>query len=249
VLSPRKLVQDLRSFATARAPILIAAAKAGAQPPPPHADLATHVNPEALWSCTTCAACVQACPAYIDPIGAIVDMRRNLVMERASMPATAMAALQSMEQRGHPWRGTRSSRADWFQGTTVRTMAEHPDAKVLFWVGCSAAMQQRGHGVARAMASVLQRAGVDFAVLGAEEACTGDPARRLGNEHLFQVMAQRNIETLKRYGVQDIVTICPHCFNTMKNEYPLLGGEFRVQHYAELLSQLIRDGRLKPGHP
>ena len=182
----------------------------------------------------------------VEHIDMIVDMRRNLVMEQASMPETAASALMSMEQRGHPWRGTQHTRTDWADGLGVRTLAEHPDAEVLFWVGCTAALEQRSRGIARSMASVLKRAGVDFAILGAEEGCTGDPARRMGNEYLYQVMAQQNIETLDRYNVRKIVTVCPHCFNTIKNEYPHLGGSYEVMHYSEFAAELIAQGRIRP---
>ena len=160
-----------------------------------------------------------------------------------------MNALLSLEQRGHPWRGTQFSRTDWAEGLDVPTLAEKPDAEILFWVGCTGALEQRSQAVARSMAKVLKRAGVDFAILGDEETCTGDPARRMGNEYLYQILAKQNIETLTRYGVKKIVTICPHCFNTMRNEYPQFDGNFEVLHYSQLVDDLIRQGRLKPVIP
>ena len=204
------------------------------------------IGEEALWDCVTCGACERECPVGVEHLDMIVDMRRHLVMERASMPDTAMSALMSMEQRGHPWRGTTYGRTDWADGLGVRTLAEHPDAEVLLWVGCTAALEQRSQRVARAMASVLKRAGVDFAVLGNEESCTGDPARRMGNEYLYQTLARRNIDTFGRYDIKRIVTLCPHCFNTIKNEYPHLGGDYRVQHYSEFVAELIEAGKIKP---
>ena len=173
-------------------------------------------------------------------------MRRFLVMEQASMPDTAMNALLSMEQRGHPWRGTTYSRTDWAGGLDIPTLAEKPDAEILFWVGCTAALEQRSQSVARAMASVLRRAGVDFAILGDEESCTGDPARRMGNEYLYQIMAQQNIETMNAYDVKKVVTICPHCFNIIRNEYPHLGGDYEVLHYTEFVNDLISEGKIRP---
>ena len=157
-----------------------------------------------------------------------------------------MNALLSMEQRGHPWRGTQYSRTDWAEGLDIPTLAEKPDAEVLFWVGCTAALEQRSQGIARSMVKVLKSAGVDFAILGAEETCTGDPARRMGNEYLFQMLAQQNVETLNGYNVRKIVTICPHCFNTMRNEYPQLGGNYEVLHYSQFVDDLINQGRVKP---
>ncbi len=208
--------------------------------------IGARIGEEALWDCLTCGACEQACPAGVEHIDMIVDMRRNLVMERAEMPETAAAALMSMEQRGHPWRGAQHTRTDWTAGLDVRTLAEHPDAETLFWVGCAAALEGRSQGIARSMASVLKRAGVDFAILGPEEGCTGDPARRMGNEYLYQVMARQNIETMDRYGVKKIITVCPHCFNTIKNEYPHLGGSYEVMHYSEFVNELIHAGKIKP---
>ena len=201
---------------------------------------------ESLWDCLTCGACEQECPVGVEHLDTIVDMRRNLVMEQGSMPESAMNALVSMEQRGHPWRGTRYSRTDWADGLGVKVLADHPDAEVLFWVGCTGALEQRSQSIARAMVSVLQRAGIDFAILGAEEGCTGDPARRMGNEYLYQTMAGQNIQTLRRYDVRKVVTICPHCFNTIKNEYPHLGGSYEVVHYSELVAELIEAGKIRP---
>ena len=204
------------------------------------------VQEEALWDCVTCGACIQECPVGVEHIDSIVDMRRFMVMEQASMPDTAMNALLSMEQRGHPWRGTTYSRTDWADGLDIPTLAERPEAEILFWVGCTAALEQRSQSVARAMASVLKRAGVDFAILGDEETCTGDPARRMGNEYLYQILAQQNIETMNTYDVKKVVTICPHCFNTIKNEYPHLGGDYEVLHYTEYVNTLIGEGSIRP---
>ena len=201
---------------------------------------------EALWDCLTCGACVEECPVGVEHIDSIVDMRRHLVMDQAKMPETAINALLSMEQRGHPWRGTTYTRTDWAEGMSIKILAEYPESEVLFWVGCTAALEQRSQGIARAMASVLKHAGVDFAILGTEEICTGDPARRMGNEYLYQTLAQQNIETFSRYNVKKIVTICPHCFNTIKNEYPHLGGDYEVLHYSEFVAQLIDEGKIKP---
>ena len=245
-LSPRKLIQDLKGYMEERAPALLALQPEQEAPPSSLSMVEDAVTEDVLWSCTTCRACMEACPVFIEHIDSIVDMRRYLVMEQAKMPETAQGALLSMEQRGHPWRGTSFSRTDWAQGQEVKTLAEEPDVEVLFWVGCTGALEGRSQAVPKAMVSVLKAAGVKFAILGNEETCTGDPARRLGNEYLFQIMAQQNIETLNRYQVKRIVTICPHCFNTMKNEYPQLGGEFQVQHYTEFVSELIESGRLRP---
>ena len=246
-LSPRQLIQDMKDYMLARAPQLQAARRAGVEPPPPPRHMVHEaVTDEVVWSCTTCRACMEACPVFIEHIDHIVDMRRFLVLEESSMPETAQGALMSMEQRGHPWRGTQFTRTSWMEGLGVATLAERPEAEYLLWVGCTAALEQRSQAIARSMARLLKQAGVDFAVLGEEETCTGDPARRMGNEFLFQMLAQQNIETLTRYKVQKVLTLCPHCFNTLKNEYPQLGGRFEVQHYTQFVARLIQEGRLRP---
>ena len=242
ILSPMHVVENLKEHVLDAGPSILRGTDEQEAKPL----IGRGIQEEALWDCLTCGACEQECPVGVEHIDTIVDMRRNLVMEQGSMPETAMAALLSMEQRGHPWRGTTYSRTDWAEGLGVRTLADHPDAEVLFWVGCTAALEKRSQGVARAMASVLKRAGVDFAILGPEETCTGDPARRMGNEYLYQTMAQQNIETLSRYDVKKIVTICPHCLNTIKNEYPHLGGSYEVLHYSELVAELIEQGKIRP---
>jgi Fe-S oxidoreductase len=155
-------------------------------------------------------------------------------------------AITSLESRGHPFRGTQSSRADWAGGMNVKTIAEARDAEVLLWVGCGGALIERNQKVVRATAQLLEKAGVKFAILGREEKCTGDPARRIGNEFLFEMMAKENVETLNGYGVKKIVTSCPHCFNTFRNEYPQFGGDYEVYHHSEFLAELVDQGRIKP---
>ena len=242
ILSPMHIVENLKEHTLETAPGVIA----GEDPQDEQPLIGRWIQEEALWDCLTCGACVEECPVGVEHISTIMDMRRYLVMEQAEMPETAMNALLSMEQRGHPWRGTTYTRTDWAEGMDIPLLADHPEAEVLFWVGCTAALEQRSQSVARSMASVLKRAGVDFAILGMEEGCTGDPARRMGNEYLYQIMAQQNIDTLNGYDVKKVVTICPHCFNTIKNEYPHLGGNYEVLHYSEFVSELIADGRIKP---
>jgi Fe-S oxidoreductase len=204
------------------------------------------ITEDVLWSCTTCRACEENCPVSIEHIDTIVDMRRNLVLEQGRMPDTAEAALRSLEQRGHPWRGTQETRTGWTTGLDIPLLADNPEAEYLFWVGCTGALVDRNIQVTRALARILRAAGVSFAILGDEETCTGDPARRLGNEYLYQMLAQQNIETLRNYRVRKIVTHCPHCFNTLKNEYPQFGGQFEVLHHSQLIAQLLQEGRLTP---
>jgi Fe-S oxidoreductase/nitrate reductase gamma subunit len=242
MLSPMHIVENLKDH-------MVAIGHQGARDPEhvePTLLFGGAISEEAVWDCLTCGACMEECPVVVEHVPTIMDMRRNLVLEESKIPETAMNALLNLEQRGHPWRGTQYSRTDWAEGLNVPTMAEKPDAEVLFWVGCTAALEQRSQAVARSMVKVLKAAGVDFAILGDEETCTGDPARRLGNEYLFQIMAQQSIETLNNYKVKKIVTICPHCFNTMKNEYPQFGGTFEVLHYSQFVDGLIAEGKIKP---
>ncbi len=203
-------------------------------------------SPDSLWQCTTCGACMEACPVFIEQMPKIVDMRRFLVMEESNFPDTMQEALTSLESRGHPFRGTQSSRVDWADGLNVKTMAEARDAEVLFWIGCGGALIERNQKVVRATAQLLEKAGVSFAILGREEKCTGDPARRIGNEFLFEMLAKENVEKLNGYGVRKIVTSCPHCFNAFRNEYPQFGGQYEVFHHSEFLAKLVGEGRLKP---
>ncbi|HEY9432551.1 MAG TPA: heterodisulfide reductase-related iron-sulfur binding cluster [Blastocatellia bacterium] len=236
-LSPRDLILDLRNFARGDGASAFSAPIASAVPA---------AASERLWQCTTCGACMEACPVFIEQATKIVDLRRYMVMEESDFPDTMQEAITSLESRGHPFRGTQSSRMDWAEGLNVRTAASARDAEVLLWVGCGGALIERNQKVVRATAQLLEKAGVKFAVLGREEKCTGDPARRIGNEFLFEMMAKENVEALGRYGVKKIVTSCPHCFNTFRNEYPQFGGDYQVYHHSEFLAELVDQGRIKP---
>ncbi len=204
------------------------------------------LSEDGVWACTTCGACSFHCPVMIEPMDAIMEMRRNLVMAKAKIPDTAGMALLNLQKRGHPWVGTKFSRTDWAEGMNIPRLADHPEAEVLFWVGCTGALVERNVKTTQAMARLLQQAGVDFAILGDEETCTGDPARRLGNEFLYQAQARKNVKTLGAYQVKKIVATCPHCFHNLKNEYPALGGSYEVVHHSEFLAELVREGRLQP---
>lgn len=203
-------------------------------------------SPVPLWQCTTCAACMEACPVFIEQMPKIVDMRRFLVMEEAEFPDSMQEAVMSLERRGHPFSGTQASRMDWAEGLHVKHVSEAKDAEVLLWVGCGGALIERNQKVTRATAQLLEQAGVKFAVLGREEKCSGDPARRIGNEFLFEQLARENVSNLNRHHVKKVVTACPHCFNTFRNEYPAYGGAFEVFHHSEFLARLVEEGRLKP---
>ncbi|HUV75905.1 MAG TPA: (Fe-S)-binding protein, partial [Dehalococcoidales bacterium] len=181
----------------------------------------------------------------IEPMVKIIEMRRNLVLEQASIPETGESALKSLEARGHPWRGTTLSRTDWAEGLEIKTLADDSNIDVLFWVGCTEALEERSTRVAQAIAKMLKLAGINFGILGVEETCCGDPARRLGNEYLFQLQAQANIELLNNYGIKKIVTGCPHCYNTLKYECPQFGGDFEVVHHTEFMANLLKEGKLR----
>lgn len=207
------------------------------------------VDPDVLWACTTCRACEEQCPVNITYVDKIVQMRRNLVTIRGDFPSQLNKPFEGMETNGNPWNLSRLDRAAWTEGLDVPRVSDHPTAKVLYWVGCAASYDDRAKKIARATASLLKKAGVDFAILAEEETCTGDPARRAGNEYLFSMLAEANSETLNRYraegGIQTILTTCPHCFNSLKNEYPDFGARFEVVNHTDYLLGLLMEGRLK----
>ena len=210
---------------------------------------------DAVWDCVTCGACVEACPVLIEHVDKIVGLRRNLVLEDSRFPAELNGAFRNMEGVGNPWGQPPTTRTDWTKGLpfSVPTVAELAadgrldEIEVLYWVGCAAAFDERNRKVARAFATCLDAAGIPFAILGQEESCTGDPARRMGNDYVFQMLASGNVETLNRYqmGERTIVTACPHCFNSIGVEYEQLGGHFRVVHHAAYLRELLAGGRLR----
>lgn len=205
--------------------------------------------PESLWACTTCLACMEACPVFIEHVPKIVEMRRHLTMEVARLPGLMEDALRSLEARQHPFKGAGLSRTAWAEGLAIKQLPRGETAEWLLWVGCAAAMNERNHASLRALVRLLDAAGVDVAILGDEETCTGDPARQMGNEYLFQTMAGANIETLGRYGVRKILTVCPHCYNTFAHVYPQMGGSYEVWHHTQLLARLVGEGRLVPKDP
>jgi Fe-S oxidoreductase len=205
------------------------------------------VPEESVWDCVTCGACVQVCPVSIEHVDQIVDLRRHLVMVESSFPAEAEPMLRDVERASNPWGKAQSERADWAAELGVRVLEPgDPGPEYLYWVGCAASFDERARQAAVSTAELLQRAGVDFAILGPRESCTGDPARRIGNEYVFQAFAEQNIATLNEVGASRLVTGCPHCFNTLANEYPDFGGHYEVIHHSELLAGLVRDGRLRP---
>ncbi len=254
-LSPRKLFIDLRKRVNEAGPDFIAG-KANGQatngnPATTGSPLVSdsYISEEELWACTTCMACIQECPVDIDHVPFIVDMRRNLVMEESKVSPDLAVMFSNIENNGAPWAFSPDDRFNWAEGMDVPVMAdlqakgEAPE--VLFWVGCSGSFDDRSKSITVSFAKILKHAGVKFAVLGKEERCTGDPAKRAGNELIYQMQALTNIQTLDMYNVKKIVTACPHCFNILKNEYPDLGGNYQVMHHSTFLKQLIDEGKIK----
>ncbi|MGB6896818.1 MAG: (Fe-S)-binding protein [Dehalococcoidia bacterium] len=245
-LSPKKLIQELKTHLVEEGRVLLRG-KNGAQEDPDasRALIGEVVTEDELWACTTCGACEEACPIFVSPIGKIIAMRRNLVLEQGKISDSAMSSLRSIQDRGHPWKGAAASRTDWASGMNIKPLSENGAVSLLFWVGCTEGVDERSTRASAALGKILSAAGVEIGFLGHEESCCGHFARRLGDEYLFQCQAKQNIEVLSRYNVKKIVTGCPHCYHTLKYEYPQFGGDFEVVHYAELLLELINEGKLK----
>ncbi|GIU98237.1 MAG: (Fe-S)-binding protein [Actinomycetota bacterium] len=245
-LSPKLLIMDLRDHVAAQAPAIGGGGDAGTvelQPLVPAA-----VEDEVVWDCVTCGACVQECPVDIEHVDTIVDLRRYLVMAESRFPPEAAPMLRGIEGPSeNPWGQPAAERTAWAEGLEVRVLAPgDPPPEWLYWVGCAGAFDERARATTRSVARLLTASGVDWAILGPRERCTGDPARRLGHEFLFQNLAERNVETLGQAGVTKVVASCAHCFNTLANEYPDYGARLEVVHHTELLARLIAEGRLRP---
>ncbi len=264
-LSPKMIILELRDHAFAKAPYLLAssdearaalpeAARAEAERPI-IGDEDAHgvIHPDELWSCTNCGACVEECPVDIEHLDHIAGMRRYQVLVESAFPTEAATMLKNLENKGDPWGMGESRRSDWMSdlGFEVPVVDGKigDEVEYLFWVGCAGALEDRAKKTTRAIAQLLHTAGVNFAVLGPAETCTGDPARRMGNEFVYSMLAQQNIETLNEAGARKIVASCPHCFNTIAREYPQLGGNYEVIHHTQLLARLVADGRIKPVSP
>jgi Fe-S oxidoreductase len=242
-LSPKLLIMALRDQVFEEGPPLIRGAE-GFEPSPlvPNA-----VTDNVVWDCVTCGACVRECPVSIEHVDHIIDLRRHLVMMDSRFPSESEQMLRDVERASNPWGKPQTERADWASELGVRVLEPgEPAPEVLYWVGCAASFDERARTSAQSTAKLLKAAGIDFAILGPRESCTGDPARRIGNEYLFQAHAEQNVATLNDAGVTKIVASCPHCFNTLANEYPDFGGSYEVVHHSELLAELVREGRLAP---
>jgi len=243
-LSPREIIVSIRKRTFEKAPILL-------NLKPQNEDvlgktlLFNYVTEDELWACTTCMACVQECPVMIEHVQTIIDMRRYLVLTESKFPSELSTTFRNLENNFTPWAFSHSTRGDWAQGLDIKTLAEDSNVEYLLWVGCAGSFDARYKKVAISVSKLLKISGVSFGILGNEEKCTGDPARRAGNEYLAQMLIQENIQTFSKYNVKKIITICPHCFNTLKNEYPDFGGNYEVYHHVQFLEKLLIEGRLK----
>jgi Fe-S oxidoreductase len=264
-LSPKMVILDLRDHALAKAPWLLASSDEEREKLPDHVkkeaerplvgDAASGgvIDPDVIWSCTNCGACVQECPVDIEHIDHIDDMRRYQVLIESAFPVEAAGMLKNLENKGDPWGMGGPRRAEWISELDFEVPVVDgkvpDDVEYLFWVGCAGALEDRARKTTKAIATLLHTAGVNFAVLGPAETCTGDPARRMGNEFVFSMLAQQNVETLNEAGARTIVASCPHCFNALANEYPQIGGNYQVIHHTQLLSRLLAEGKLTPVNP
>jgi Fe-S oxidoreductase len=239
-LSPKMLICDMRDYIKAHEGEILA----GKDTAESGQTLIDKVQKEVIWSCTTCRSCEENCPVMITHTDKIVDYRRRLVLMEGDYNPEIGTSLKNLENKSNPWGLSTGERGTWVAELGVPMLAEKKGAEWLYFMGCFAAYDDRNKKVATAFMKLMQKAGVDFAVLGPEEACCGDPARRIGNEYLYQAQAQQNIDTFKQYGVKKIVTACPHCMNTIMNEYGQFGGSFEVVHHTQMLTQLVRDGKL-----
>lgn len=241
-LSPKEILVNIRQRTKDKAPLLAKGKTEGEQF---EKNLVHDYIPDLdLWQCTTCMACVQECPVMIEHLDSIIDMRRNLVLTESKFPSNLNNVFKSLETNFSPWAFNPADRAKWAEGLNIKTMAEDPDCEILFWVGCAGSFDDRYKKVSQSFAKLMQKANIGFRILGTEEKCNGDTARRLGNEYLAQMMMQENVETLNNYKVKKIVTACPHCFHSLKNEYKQFGGNFEVLHHSELIDQMITEGKI-----
>jgi Fe-S oxidoreductase/nitrate reductase gamma subunit len=246
LLNPKKIIVDVRARTMEKAPLMIAKASGeAADRVLGHQLLDQFITEQELWACTTCMACVQECPVTIEHLDTIVELRRGLVLNESRFPDELKTTFSNLERNYTPWGFGHSSRAQWAEGLDLPRMAEKKKADVLFWVGCAGSYDARYRSVSRAFATLMQRAGVDFAILGEEEKCTGDPARRMGNEYLAQSLIAENVATLNSYAFSRIVVTCPHCMQALGKEYRQFGGNYEVVHHTAMLRELMQSGRLR----
>jgi len=252
-LTHRQMNIDIKAAISAQTPNLLALAKEGKDADLPElvGEHGAALSPETIWACTTCGSCEQECPVFIEQVPRIIQLRQNLVLMRGEFPNELNRTFKGMEQHSNPWSMNSENRDKWAEGLEIRTAAEvageGKEIPLLYWIGCAGSFDDRVKKITLAMVKILREAKIDFVILGKEEGCTGDPARRLGNEYLFQTLAQVNIETLKNYKVKKILTHCPHCLHTLKNDYKALGGEgYEVVHHTTFLADLIETKQITP---
>ena len=246
-LSPKRNYDDLRTYMEEKG-ALLRHGKAS-DPNGGKALIGGVIAEDVIWSCTSCMACSHVCPVHIPCLDKMLDMRRYLVLMESRFPSEAQLAFRNMENNNNPWGMGSGLRDEWVKGLEVKTLAEDRQVEWLLWAGCAGSFDERNKRITKSLVKILQASGVKFAVLGKEEGCCGDHARRLGNEYLFQTLMQATLETFNRYGVQKILTLCPHCFNTFKNEYPQFGGRFEVLHHTQFIANALGDGTLKLSKP
>ncbi len=250
-LSPKKIIVDIRHRLLEKAPyilnsqLLMANGELSIDNLLKKHLIDNYITEDELWACTTCMACVQECPVQIEHIDSIIDMRRYLVLNESRFPKEMQVVFQNLERNFAPWAFSHTTRADWAEGLNIPLMSTKQEVDVLFWVGCAGSYDERYKKVTKAFSKLMQIAGIDFAILGTEEKCNGDPARRAGNEYLAQMLINDNVATMGKYKFKKIVTTCPHCFNIMKNEYPQFGGKYEVVHHTDFIMGLINSGKLK----
>ena len=258
VLDPREIMVQIRKRTLDRAPILIKL-KEQEKTVEDYTEaelsedenaimektlIGDYVNPDALWQCTSCSACMEECPVLIEHVPAIIDMRRSLVMMESEFPNELQTPFNNIENNSSPWAFSPDSRADWTEGTNVKEAGEKEEFDVLFWVGCAGSYDDRAKNISISFAALMEKAGINFAILGKEEQCTGDPARRAGNEYLANSFIEMNVETMNNYKFNKVVATCPHCFNTLKNEYPMFGGNYDVVHHTDFIKDLLDSGKI-----
>jgi Fe-S oxidoreductase len=237
-LSPRKIIMDVRQRLHDKT------FYSGDQSVQEKTLIHNYITDEEIWACTTCNACVTECPVMIEHIDTIVDLRRGLVLTEANFPAELNVVFRNLETNFTPWAFSYTERAQWAEGLDVKIASQDNSPELLFWVGCAGSFDERYKKVSRSIVKILKTAGIDFKILGNEEKCNGDAARRLGNEYLAQMLMKENIQTLEKYGVKKILTACPHCYHSLKNEYPQFGGNYEVIHHTELIERLVKEGKI-----
>lgn len=242
-LNPKKVIQDLKAHLLTQGGTLLPIEEP-TQKSEPTPLVGEVISEDTLWSCTACLNCYEQCPVFISGFDKIIDMRRSVVLMESRFPNELKEVFRAMERKSNPWGVEKNQRADWAQALGVKTLAENPDVEWLYFPGCFKGFDDRNKKVAAAVVKILQRTGTSFGILGPEEGCCGDPARRMGHEYIYSMLVEKNIETFEKYKIKKILTTCPHCYNTLKNEYPQFGGNYEVTHQTEFLKSLLEQRKI-----